>query len=86
MPSGRIPESSVIFGGIASIVDPDMVELSQEAKESRWVVASKDVLRRYTEDIDLAPQIDFAELDRLEIEASEEFDSYREFLDENAAD
>src|SRR5271165_7101480 len=25
MPSGRIPESSVIFGGIASIVDPDMV-------------------------------------------------------------
>jgi len=40
MPSGHIPEFSMTISGIASIVDPDMVELPEEAKESRWVVPS----------------------------------------------
>jgi len=86
MPSGYIPEMSMTISGIALIVDLDLVALSEDAKESRWVVSSKDVLLRYVEDDDLVPQIDFAELDEIGLEAQEEFAAFREFLSENASE
>ena len=59
MPSGHIPEFSMTISGAASIVDPELVELPEEAKESRWVVSSREVMLRYVEDDDLVPKIDF---------------------------
>ena len=85
MPSGHIPEISMTVSGTASIVDPELVELPEDAKESRWVVPSGEVLRRYVENDDLVPQIDFADLDELGVKAQEEFDALREFLNENAS-
>ena len=86
MPSGHIPEISMTISGAASIVDPDLVELPEEAKESPWVVFSREILLRYVENDDLVPQIDFADLDELGVEALEEFDVIREFLNENASE
>jgi hypothetical protein len=83
MPSGYVPEMAMNITGIASIVDPNLVELSKEAKESPWVVSSKEVLLRYVEGVELVPEIDFADLDDLGFEAQEEFDLYRELRNEN---
>ena len=80
MPSGHIPEFSITITPIATIVDPGMVDLPDEAKDSRWVVQSKDVLMRYVEDQTLAPDINFDDLDKLALEAQEDFDACREFL------
>lgn len=86
MPSGHIPYFSMTISPVASIVDPELVELPEEAKESSWVVSSKEVLRRYVEHDDLLPQIDFAELDEIGIEALEEFEAIRDFLHDNASE
>ena len=86
MPSGHIPEFSMPFSGIASIVDPALVELSDEAKESRWIVASKDIISRYTEFNQVLPDIDFADLDELGSEVAEEYDALRELLAEDGAE
>ena len=70
--------------GIASIVDPDLVELPDEAKKSRWVVSSKEILSRYVEIDYLVPDdIDFDDLDELGMEVSEEFDALLELRAEN---
>ncbi len=82
MPSCHIPEISMTVSGVAAIVDPDLVELPEEAKESRWVVSSRKVLGRYVEHGGLMPEIDFDDLDQLGIEAQAEFELFREFLDE----
>lgn len=84
MPSGHVPEFSMQLTPIVSIVDPDLVDLSEEARKSPWVVPSNKVLLRYVEDDGLVPRIDFAELDELAVEALEVFDSFREFRNENA--
>ena len=87
MPSGQIPEFSMTVSGTASIVDPDFVELPEEAKESRWVVSSRDVLSRYVEIDYLVPDdIDFADLDELGMEVSEEFDALLELRAETASE
>ena len=86
MPSGQIPEFSMTISPIASIVDPDMVELPEDAKESRWVVPSREVLSRYVEIDYLVPEIDFADLDEFGMETSEEFDILRELRDEDASE
>jgi hypothetical protein len=83
MPSGYIPEMSMTISGAASIVDPDLVELSEATKESRWVVSSREILLRYIEDAALVPQIDFDDLDEIGIEAQEVFDEACEFRNEN---
>jgi hypothetical protein len=82
MPSGHIPEFSMTISPIASIVDPELVDLPDDSKESQWVVESKNLLMRYVENDALAPDIDFADLDELGREAQEDFDAYREFLKE----
>lgn len=84
MPSGHIPEISMTISGAASIVDPDLVELPEDAMDSPWVVSSREVMRRYIENDDLMPQIDFADLDGLGVDALEGFDLTCEFLDDNA--
>ena len=87
MPSGQIPEFSMSVPGIASIVDPDLVDLPDEAKESRWVVSSKEILSRYVEIDYLVPDdIDFADLDELGMEVSEEFDALLELRAETASE
>jgi len=86
MPSGYIPEIAGMFPVIASIVDPDLVELPDEAKGSRWVVASRDVLLRFVENHGLVPQIDFAYLDEIGTKASEEFVRFRELWNESASE
>ena len=87
MPSGQIPEFSMTVSGIASIVDPDLVELPEEAKESRWVVSSREILSRYVEIDYLVPDdIDFADLDELGMEVSEEFDALLELRAEDASE
>jgi len=67
----------------ASIIAPGMVDLPDDAKDSRWVVQSKEVLLRYVENEALAADIDFADLDKLGLEAQEDFDAYQEFLKES---
>jgi hypothetical protein len=86
MPSGHVPEFSMTISPVASIVDPELVALPEEAKESSWVVSSKEVLLRYVENDDLMPEIDFAELDEIGIEALEEFEAIRDILNDNAAE
>ena len=87
MPSGQIPEFSMTVSGIASIVDPDLVELPEEAKESRWVVSSREVLSRYVEIDYLVPDdIDFDDLDELGKDVSEEFDALLELRAEDASE
>lgn len=86
MPSGHIPELSMALSGIASIVDPALVELSDEARESRWVVASKDILSRYVEFNQVLPDIDFADLDNLGTEVAEEYDALQDLVAEDASE
>lgn len=84
MPSANVPEFSIPIPGIASIVDPDLVELPEETKESRWVVSSREILLRYVEDDDLTPDIDFDELDMIARDAMETFGYMRELLDDDS--
>jgi len=86
MPCGHIPEFSMSVSGTASIVDPDIVELPEEAKESRWVVSSREILYRYVEVDCLVPEIDFTDLDELGKEVSEEFDVLLELRAESASE
>ena len=85
--AATFPNFSMTISPIASIVDPDMVELPEEAKESRWpVVPSREVLSRYVEIDYRVPEIDFADLDELGMETSEEFDILCELRDEDASE
>ena len=86
MPSGRIPEFAMTISGIASVVDPDLVELSEEAKESPWVVSSQEVISRYVEFNQVMPDIDFADLDKLGREVGEEFEVLLELRAEDASE
>jgi hypothetical protein len=86
MPSGQIPELSTSFPGTASIVDPKLVKLSEEAKDSPWVVSSREVISRYVEFDQVMPEIDFADLDELGREVGEEFEAFAEFRAEDASE
>ena len=77
MPSGNIPEFAMTTTGTASIIDPDMVDLPENEKDSRWVVSSKEVLSRYVEHDFCTPDIDFELLDAVGLDMQEEFDRFR---------
>jgi hypothetical protein len=74
MPSGLVPELSITISPIATIIDPDLIDLTDELRESRFVVSSKDVLRRYVADPTHPPNIDTNDLDRLGLESQGDFD------------
>jgi len=86
MPSGYIPGFSASYSVATSIADPDLVELSEEAKESPWVVSSREVISRYIEFNEVLPDIDFADLDELGRETAEEFEAVLELRAELASE
>lgn len=82
MPSAIAPGIPIPITGTASIVDPDLVELPEEAIESKWVISSREILLRYVEDFGLLPNIDCADLDKIGVEAMEHFELIRQSIDD----
>jgi hypothetical protein len=83
MPSGYVPRFSINTSGTASIVDPDLVAVPEEEREFPWVVPSSEILLRYVEDDDLVPELDFADLDKLAVEAQQDYFRNLTDLDES---
>lgn len=85
MPSGEVPEFEIQITPIATIVDPELVELPDITNEL-FIVASQDVLSRYVQDRTSTPDIDLDRLDKLAQEAHPHYEEMLEDVDDSEGD